>query len=97
MSRKTEKVIYRASWRDFIFVNFGYCPNSALLGLVFGNYSAVAVRLTAALARAQFALLSRRGSASRTWDGKGLLWAAFFVHHGGQNNIPMLLVENGQL
>ena len=70
--------------------------NSALLGLVCGNHSAVAVRLAAGLASVQFALLSRRGSASRTWDGKGLLWAGFFVHHGGKNNISTPFVENGE-
>jgi hypothetical protein len=61
-------------------VTDGIVLNNVLLGLVFCDQSAVAVRIGAGLAVGEFALLSRLGTASRTMYCECLSWAGFFFH-----------------
>jgi hypothetical protein len=54
--------------------------NTELLGLVFCDQSAVAMRSGARLPSAEFTLLSRSGSTSRTAEGEYLFGSECFLH-----------------
>jgi hypothetical protein len=56
-------------------------PDTVLLGLVFCDQSAVAMRSGARLPSAEFTLLSRTGSTSRTAEGEYLFWSECFFHY----------------
>jgi hypothetical protein len=66
-----------------------------LLGLAFCSQSAVAMRFAAGLAASEFTLLTGLGTASRALHCKGLLWTAFFFHHGREDNARTRVRENG--
>jgi len=63
--------------------------------LVFGDYSAVTVRIGTRQSSAEFTFLSRLGTTGRTTDGDRLFCAAFFLDHG-ENTIPISDAGNGQ-
>ena len=69
---------------------FGF-PNTELLGLVFCDQSAVAMRSGARLPSAEFTLLSRSGSTSRTAEGEYLFWSECFLH---QNHRVLSFCDN---
>jgi hypothetical protein len=64
--------------------------------LVFGDYSAVTVRIGARQSSAEFTFLSRLGTTGRATDGERVFCAAFFFDHGAENTIPISGAGNGQ-
>ena len=58
---------------------------------VFCDQSAIEMRSHARLPRAEFTLLSRSGTASRTSDGEYLFWSDYFFH---QNHCVLSFCDN---
>jgi hypothetical protein len=67
-----------------------------LLGLVFGNQSAVTVGIGARQSSAEFTFLPRLGTTGRATDGERLFWAVFLFDYGEENTIPISGAGNGQ-